>query len=222
MALVTGAELTAALGLDPSQSAAATLVAAASSAAVRAYLGFSPETTTYTDYLSPNGGADLTLTSAPPGCPVTVTTVHEDTERVFGSDTLLVAGTDYQQIYHGAFKSWALRRIGRNWWLDVRRQVNRLAGTIYPSIGTVKAVYAVDTADVLAAAKEAALGEAMARWNLRDGGMGVGLVTSDSMDGASVSVSVNRANGRKTNSADGFVSPYVSGMIDSWRRIVVA
>ena len=221
MALLTGPDLAAELGLANTSCRTADVIAAAASAAVRSYLGYDPEVTSYTDYLNPAGQATLLLMSAPPGCAVTVTSVWEDSAREFDSDTLLVAGEDFVQEYDGAFKSWRLRRIGRNWPYEVRRVPGRLAHTLYTEVGVVKATYTIDNTDLLATAEAAALAEGMARYNLQSAGMGLGVVRSDSMDGASVTVDSGRQSGRKANSADGFVSPFAAGMLDPYRRLVV-
>lgn len=222
MALVTGSDLSTALGLPADRSFAATAPAAAADAAVKAYLGWDPEVSAYTDYLNPAGGADLLLLSAPPGCPVTVTGVWEDHARAFGGDTLLVSGEDYVQEYDGAFRTWRLRRIGRNWPYEVRRAPGRLAHTLHPEVGVVKVTYTVEVTRPLAVARTAALMEGMAVYNLQAVGLGLGVVRSDGMDGASVTVDGGRASGRKANSADGFVSPFPAGQLDPFRRTGVA
>lgn len=220
MALVTAADLTASLGIDATNPAAPGLAAAAD-AAVKRYLGWNPEVTTYTDYLDPNGGADLSLISAPPGCPVSITGVWEDSGREFPPETELVSGEDYIQIQGPAIYLPTLRRINRNWPHTLRRAVDRLAGTVYSNVGVVKVTYTVDTSGVLAVARAAALAEAGGLFNLQAVGKGLGTVTSTSVDGLSITLDKSRSSGRRQNSADGFVSPFVAGMLDPFRRLTV-
>lgn len=219
MALVTLSQLKAKLGITvTTYDDDLTAVIAGASALVRSYLGYDPEATgTQTEYLSPLGGELLTLRKVPPRAPVTLAAVYEDydTPPVFDADTLLTSGTDYAQQTAG---SNAIVRLNRNWHYDVRRMPDRLGRVFLPDTGTVKVTYTFDLTDHLAVAKRAALVECMAEYNATYAGAGVGLVTSDSMDGASVTINTNaKTTGRKQNSADGFTSPLVAGWLDPFR-----
>lgn len=184
-------------------------------ALIRTYLGYNPETTSYTADLSPVGGATLAL-DAPP-VPVTVTAVYEDADRVFGSDTMLTAGTDYVQTQEQGEGRGELVRLNTVWRSVVRRQPDRLAGTIQPEQKTVRVTYTADTTLALAVAKRACLMECLAQWNA--GGNGIGVVVSDAMDGAAVSVNPNGRPRSRPDSLDGFVSPLVAPMLSPFAKI---
>jgi hypothetical protein len=225
MALVTRAALKARLGIasgDTSKDDDLDGIIAAASGLVRSYLGYDPETTgTQTEYLAPLGAEMLTLRKTPPRAGVTLTAVWEATTSdppVFDNDNLLTSGTDYTQERPGGN---GIIRLNRNWLYCPRKMPNRLASVNLPYVGTVKVTYTMDLTDHLAVAKRAALMECMTQARLTYKGGGMGLVTSDGMDGASVSIntSVKGNSGRKANSADGFVSPVVAGMLDAFRLI---
>ncbi len=223
MALVTLANLKARLGIasgDTSRDTDLEGIIAAAEGMVRKYLDWNPEVTgTQTAYLNPNG-AETVVIRVPPDCPLTILTVHEDEHRVFGADTLLTVNEDYIQERPG---SPVLIRLNRNWPFSVRRMPNRLAAVLLADIGTIKVTYTMDTADALAVSKRACLYECMAQAGVTYDGKGVGVVTTDSMDGASVTVNTNTkgSGGRKQNSADGFASPLVAGMLDAFRTVPV-
>lgn len=176
-----------------------------------------------TEFISPLGAELVTLRKAPPRVPVTLTAVWESTglPPVFDADTLLTAGTDYAQEKEGGS---AIVRLNRNWYYSARRMPNRLGAVFLPSTGTVKVTYTLNATRAKAVISSAALFQAMAEWQASYAGMGIGLVTSDSMDGASVSINTDvRGNsGRKANSADGFTSPLVAGMLDPFRLVSIA
>ncbi len=217
MALVTLTSLKARLGIaasDTGRDDDLEGVITAAESMVRKYLGWNPEVSgTQTAYLNPDSAETLSLRT-PPNCPVTILTVHEDGDRDFGADSLLTADEDYAQERAG---SPTLIRLNRNWRNSARRMPNRLAAVLLPEIATVKVTYTLDTADALAVAKQACLMECMARANLSYNGMGVGLVTSDSMDGASVTVNTNANPSTAKQGLNGFVSPVVAGMLKDFR-----
>lgn len=223
MALVTLANLKARLGIasgDTSRDTDLDGIIAAAEGLVRKYIGWNPEISgTQTAYLNPNAAETLSLRT-PPNCPVTVLTVHEDGDRDFDADSLLTVNEDYAQERAG---SPTLIRLNKNWRYTQRRMTNRLAAVLLPEVGTVKVTFTLDTTDALAVAKRACLMECMAQASLTYDGKGIGVVTSDSMDGASVTIntSVKGNSGRKQNSADGFVSPAVAGMLDPFRLIAI-
>lgn len=223
MALVTLANLKARLGIasgDTSRDTDLEGIIAASEGMVRKYLQWNPELTgTQTAYLNPLSAETLAL-RVPPNCPVTVLTVNEDDNRDFDAESLLTADEDYIQERTG---SPVLIRLKRNWSFSARRMPSRLAAVLLPEIATVKVTYTLDTTDALAVAKRACLYECMAQAGATYDGKGIGVVTTDSMDGASVTVNTNTksSSGRKANSADGFASPLVAGMLDPFRTVPV-
>jgi hypothetical protein len=199
-----------------------TQLVSAAAQAVKDYLGWDPETadfaTGHTEYLGPNGGDSVSVRDVGCNVPVTVSAVYLDDSREFASDTLLELDTDYMQAKAG---STAIVRLGCNWPYEVRRAPDRLAGTIGADTGTLKVVYTADTTAALSAAQEAALMEALARYNLGTGGRGVGLVTSASMDGASITINTDVISRKKEGAAD-FISPVVAGMLKNYRKLLIA
>lgn len=221
MPLLTIQSLKKRLGLsDTDDDSDLSDIVAESIAVVNAYLGYDPTGVGVTVALNPNGGRILTIPQVGPNAVATITSVHEDygTPPTFDATTLLTAGTDYRQEREGGS---ALVRLNANWPAQVRREEDRLAGTIGPGCGWVQVVYTVSNAAVLAVAKRAALAEALAQWNFTNGGMGLGLVTTDSMDGASVTINTNAVQ-RKQTSGSPFLSPAVAAMLDPFRKLPFA
>jgi len=217
MALLTPAELKAELNLTSNdRDARLTRIAAAASAAVKDYLGWSPETTSYTEDLNPNGGAVLSVT-ARPHCPVTVTSVYESlaTPRVYDSSTLLTAGEDYAQERSG---SSALIRLNANWPSVGRREADRLAGTLHPNTAAVRVVYTIDATNALLAAQEAALLEALFRWNL-NAGQGIGVFTAEAVDGLSETLNTSVLPQRKDGG--GLMSAAAAEMLKHYRKLPI-
>lgn len=217
MALLTVASLKSELGItDNDDDADLTAIVAGAAAAVKAYLGYDPETVSITETLNPSGDTLLTLRSAPPHCPVTVTSVWEDTGRppVWDATTLLVAGDDYTQERPGGS---ALVRLGRHWPFDAVRGLDRLAATVRPDVGAVRVAYTLDTSLPLAAARRAALLEAMVSWNVTNGGFGLGAVTGESVDGLSTTVNTGLLPQRKD--AGGLMSPAAAALLGPFRKI---
>jgi hypothetical protein len=222
MALVDLTSLKARLGITvTTYDDALDAIISGASSLVRSYLGWNPEVTgDQTEYLAPNSDGLLSLRKAAPDVPVTVTAVYEDTSREFAAETLLEEGVDYVQDPPSAR---SLVRLGRNWPGEVRRMPNRLAGVMVPYTQAVKVVYTLDTTDALNAARQACLIECMAQYNRQFKGMGVGLVTSDSMDGASVTINTTaKQTGAKADSGDGFAAPGAAGMLRPYRMIALA
>lgn len=223
MALITLLELKTALGItDSASDTRLTRIIAAATAMINAYVGVtSVETTSYTEYVNPGPGAELITLKLPPSrCPITITSLYEDTTRAWAVGTLLASGTDYLQEKVGGT---GIIRLNQNWLYSLRTMPDRLAPVLLAQIGTVKAVYTIDNAELLAVAGEAALAESIARYNAFLNGASIGNVTSDTMDGASVRIDTNiKGNsGRKANSADGFTSPLVAGWLDPWRKVSI-
>ncbi len=229
MALITLAQLKARLGIsDASKDDDLTAIIAGVTSQFRTYLGWDktvftdvidaadPSAVEVTEYASPNGGPTLVLKLAPPDCPVTVTDLREDSSREFAADTELTIDEDFIQEKTGGS---ALRRLGTDWPFDRRKATDRLAAGLYQEIGTVKAVYDIDAEDAVSAMKRAAAFECMAQANATYSAFGLGVVTSDGMDGASVTVSPNAKGGNRPadGAADGFVSPLTAGILRPYR-----
>jgi hypothetical protein len=186
---------------------------------IQAYLGYDPEATSYTDELDATGGDVLAL-DAPPLPVASVTSVYVDTAvpRAFGSDTLLTADEDYQLRKNGASGRPELVRLNAKWPFRVVREVGRLSGTVQPEPRSVKVTYTVTNTTVLAVATRACMLECLAAWNAGNSS-GLGVVTSDSMDGASVTISQVQKAQRRPDSADGFTSPLVAAMLSPYAKI---
>lgn len=216
MPLVTASSLALQLGV-PESNGDLTAVAAAVNSKIKAYLGWDVEVSSYTEYLDGTGAAELVLDSPP--VPVSVTTVHEDRNRVFGSDTLLTAGTNYVQRKNGTVGLGVLVRIGAVWpWMS-RPSVGRLAAVLAPNQGVVKVVYTTTNTDALAVATMAARMEGKALYDAYTAGGGIGVVTNDGMDGASIGITLRDRPGKRPNSRDNFVSPLVADMLTPWAKI---
>lgn len=216
MALLTGANLGLQLGVSESNGDL-TAIAADVCVQIIAYLGWDPETTSYTDYLDGTGGDWIKLDCPP--VPITISSVYLDLDRAFGSDTLLAVGTDYIQKKNGSVGLGSLQRIGTCWPYGLRGAVNRLSPTIQAMPNVIKVSYTVDAAAALSAAQMAARLEGQAVYNANSGGGGVGLVTNDSMDGATIGLTMRQRAGERPNSADGFTSPLVAPRLNPWAKV---
>lgn len=217
MALLTVPQLKKRLGLTENDDDAdlADIVAGAT-AAVKAFLGYDPEGTSFDVELNPNGGSLLTLPDAPPSCTVTVTSVYESYGRppVYDSTTLLTVNLDYRQEREGGS---ALIRVNANWPAEWRREADRLAGNISQRGGAVRVVYTVSNSLALAAAKRAAMLEALSQWNVTNGGFGLGAVTGESVDGLSETVNTSLLPQRKD--AAGLMSPVAAAVLGPFRKV---
>jgi hypothetical protein len=219
MALITLAVLKAKIGIADATTTYDTELSAIIDAAtyqIQAYLGYDPEATSYTEYLDGTGGKEVVLDCPP--VPVSVTAVYEDRERDFGSDTLLTAEEDYVQRKNGSVGLGVIVRLNTVWPFYARREVDRLASTVQSAEGVIKVAYTATNTLVLAVAKRAAQLECQAAWSAAGAG-GLGVVTGAGMDGASVTISQTQKAQRRADSADGFVSPLVAGMLSPFAKI---
>lgn len=223
MAIVTRSQIKAKLGIADATTTYDDEIDAIISTTtyqIQKYLGYDPEDTTFTtgrtEYLDGTGGKEIVLDCPP--VPVSVSAVYEDWERAFGSDTLLTAGDDYIQRKNGADGLGVLVRLPTVWPFQGRREVDRLAATAQSAEGVIKVTYTATVAGALAVAKRAAQLECTAAWNAA-GSFGLGVVTGDNMDGAGVTVSQVQKAQRRADSADGFVSPLVAGMLSPFAKI---
>lgn len=214
---VTLTELKTRLGIvDSAQDASLTAILNGVVGMINAYLGFDPSVNEIEDeYLDSYGTPTVTLKRFPV---IAVTSVHEDARGNYGQTTdsfpvssLLVAGEDYDVVIDKGNRAGILFRL-RTYWPSAR---NKWPNQLYswPSVcpGCVKVSYTVDTTDVLAVANQAALLEATAQYRAQL--TGAGIITSDSMDGASVSVSPFAFGNRVRDSRDNFVSPAVANFL---------
>lgn len=223
MALLTLTSLKASLGIadtNTSRDDELTALIADATAQIEKYLGYDPEVTAYTEYADGTGGADLSLNCPP--LPVTITGVWEDIDRLFGAETALTAGTDYYQrtTAGSGSGSGGLVRLNALWPAAYRRELGRLTTQARPVPGTVKVAYTVNNTGVLAAAKVACLWECKA--GASASATGIGLVTSDAMDGGSVAVNPTGRPRSRPDSADGFVSPLVAPKLSAFAKIKTA
>lgn len=217
MALLTVPSLKKRLGItENDDDADLSDIVAGAVAAVKAFLGYDPETTSVVENLNPTGDTLLTLRSAPPFCPVTITSLWEDTSRppTWDSTTLLEAGIDYAQERPGGS---AVVRLGRHWPCDWGRAVDRLGPGVRADIGAVRVAYTLDTSLPVAAAKRAAMLEALAQWSVVNGGYGLGAVTGESVDGLSETVNTGLLPQRKD--AMGLMSPVAAAVLGPFRKI---
>ena len=203
-----------------------TTIAAGVSASIKTYLGFDPAIAGLrTEYFDTLGGDLLPLNHGPVS---SVTSVYEAWDwwqsgaygtgsDPFPATTLLTVGTDYALRTDAGSRQGVLVRIGRLWPVSSIRPVNRLAGVLSPARGCVKCTYTVDDSGALAVAKQAAIFEGVAQY--RTVFAGIGTITSDSMNSASVSVTVQQRRGN--DSRDSFVSPIVASLLRPFKRTLL-
>lgn len=182
---------------------------------INAYLGFNPTTSSFTEYHDTRGTQTIALKRWPIS---TITSVHEDTNGQYGqrpgafpASSELIAGQDYSLVTDNQSRMGVLYRIGRYWPRNLNRWPMQLV--VLPSVcpGCVKVVYSVDNSEVLNIAKQAALLEGTAQY--RSQLTGTGILTSDSMDGASVGISPFPNAKSVRDSRDNFFSPAVANML---------
>jgi len=221
--IVTGVQLANNLGL-PATTAQLDAIATGVSAAVAAFLRWDPSATgVRTDYYDTFGQEALALTVGPLAV---VTSVWEDRNGFYGdgatafaTTALLVAGVDYTWQRAQGSRPAVLVRIGRAWPVSSYRAVNRLASELRPCRGCVKVSYTLDSSAALAVANMAGLLEATTLYKTL--GFGLGYVTSDSLNGATVSVTVPQRRPGNPITSDGFISTLVAPMLLPFRRILM-
>lgn len=189
---------------------------------IKTYLGFDPLVTDILEYADSWGTPTVYLRRQPV---VSVEHVYENPNGNYGqgddpfpANTELVQGTDFVLVKDHT-DNWCIRRLNRVWpWLWYR-QPTAVSSSLGRYPGCIKIEYTVDNTDVMYICSEAGQMEAIARYRL--GLTGTGVVTSDSMDGASVSVNNWRRNpyNERADSRDQFVSPVVSTMLHPLRAV---
>lgn len=230
MPIICTTDIATRLGLSPGDNS---LVGIAESvnASIVGFLWFDPSANaTKTEFYDGGGSQFLALNHGPL---VSVTSVHEinnswwgwGTNQVgayaegtdpFTSDTLLTYGTDYAWQVDAGSKGPVLVRLNSLWPCSAWRPPNRLAWDLGPAFGVIKVVYQVDDSGVLAIARNAAMLEAIFR--IRMGFYGFGFVTTDSMDGASVTVAQYvRPPGTKP-ARGGLINPAAVEMLSPFYR----
>lgn len=189
---------------------------------INSYLGFNPSDSSFTHYLDTRQTYGVTLKR----WPVTdVTSVYLDPNGYYGqapdafaATTLLTEGVDYMVSYDQGSRVCTLIRVGRQWpWTFNVEGFNSL--TALPGVcpGCLKVEYTIDNGPVLAAAEQAGYLEAATRYKAAIGlGAGVGFVTSDGMDGASVSIAPYQTS-KRNDSSDGFQNPATAGYLMGFR-----
>lgn len=188
---------------------------------INTYLGFDPTETEIVEFIDTRGTAQIYLRRSPI---TSVDAVYENPMAYYGSpvedafeaDSLLVDGVDYVWV-KDHINCNALLRLKQVWPLLWGRQPTALSSSIIPCPGCVKVEYTVDPTDMLTVCAEAGLLETIARYKATM--TGTGIVTSDSMDGASVSVNNWRSNpyNQRPDSREAFISPFVSTMLHPFR-----
>jgi hypothetical protein len=219
MALLTAANLALYVGVSESNGDL-TAVAASVDYGIKAYLGWDPEVSNYTEYLDGTGTQEIVLDCPP--VPLEVQDVYLDPDRLFTSDTLLTADEDYVQRRNGTDGLGVLVRLNNVWPASQRASLGRLAATLAHRQGVIEVTYTTDNTAALAAATMAARMEGTALYLSYVNGGGMGLVTNDSMDGASIGITLRTRPGQRPNSRDSFASPMVASMLDPFAKIRTA
>ena len=183
------------------------------------YLGFDPSVSSITEYIDGYGKRDVALQR----WPVTaVTSVYEQREGnngqsddPFPADTLLDQGVDYTWNRSEGGNNGILTRLNNLWPYAVTRDVNRIGFSTGALRGCIKVVYTIDNANVLVAAQQATYLEATVLYQAMTTAMGT--VLSDSMDGASVTVTAfQRMN--TNDPRDVFSSPMAANLLRLYRK----
>lgn len=213
------ADLKTALGITVStQDAWLTAILEGVEANINTYLGFDPTVTDITEFCDARSTQHLYLRRSP----VTeVTAVWQDVKGYYGSApdafptaNLLVEGEQWVRDKDRQDGIAVLLRINSLWPSNFGSDTpDALTGLTYPCWGCVKVHYTIDNSYILTICSQAAMFEGIARY--RSTLTGMGPVTSDSMDGAGVSVSNVRRNpyNERPDPRDSFFSPMISTML---------
>lgn len=151
MALTTVAIVKARLGIptaNTAQDALLTTIVEEASDILINYLGYNPESGTYTEYYMGNGRRALVLDNKPVR---SITSIHVDPSGCYGfgdtpfdTENLLVAGTDYVLDYKSSTdysESGIVYRIGTVWPSLTIDNPGLLTYSGAPSLGNIKVVY---------------------------------------------------------------------------------
>ena len=183
------------------------------------YLGYDPIQSTRTEYFDGDGTDRLSVGSHV----TTITTVHENYQGYYQSanftaDELLTVGEDYALEIVNGRTSGVLRRIGRLWPYSRTRKYDRLASEKTECYGCIKIVYIAGlTPTAMDLIREAAYAEANALYRTWPNSFGA--VMSDSIDGASVSITPFPPLQKDRM---GLLSPVAKRILNSLRRPVIA
>jgi hypothetical protein len=196
------------------------LILNSTEANIKNYLGYDPEETDILEYADGWGTHTIYLRRSPVD---SIEHVYEDEYGYYGQGTNafqstseLTEGVDYVMAKDHT-NNWIIRRINRVWPYRLDRQPGAVTSTMGKCPGCVKIEYTVDNTDVMYACNQAGQLESIARFRL--GLTGTGVVTADSMDGASVSINNWRRNpyNERADSKDQFISPIVSTLLHPFR-----
>ncbi len=218
---LTLSEFKSRLGISgSSQDATLTAILTGVEAQTRVYLNFDPSISSLTEYYDSFNSYYISLHRWPV---TSVTSVYLDQRGFYGespdgfpAETLLTQGVDYLVSIDQGVRSGVLVRVGQPWLYNLQR-IGGVDLTALPSPcpGAIKCSYVVDTTDVLAVATQAGYLESTAQY--RSILLGAGILTSDSLDGASVTVSLFQPNKDRKDQADSFVSAMTAKMLNPFR-----
>lgn len=186
---------------------------------IEQYLGYAPASVAGTEYYSGLGTQFIQLIRKP----VTlVSAVYLGNVGLWGqgddpfpADSLLVAGEDYAVQIEANTKQGTLVYLNGNWPNQWSIKQTRLAPTLIPGFGNIKATYTAGlNSTQMNAIEQAGYAEAAALYNSWK--FGAGIQTSSSLDGRSVSFSILDQMRSKTGSPR-FVSPVAEVMLRPYR-----
>jgi hypothetical protein len=217
LTFVTLDEFKTRLGITSStQDASLTAVLSGVEALIRIYLGYDPAVSVITaEYLDTTNTPTVALKRWPV---MAVVSVYEDHKGNYGfgpdafpASSLLVPGENYDLVIDQQSRAGVLLRVARYWPGTNTKWPNQLMTLPGVCPGCVKVSYTIDNSEIMAVANQAALLEATTQYRAQLTGSGI--ITSDSMDGASVGVSPMPNAQRVRDSRDNFVSPATANML---------
>ncbi len=185
------------------------------------WLGYSPASVSRTWFLNGSLSNPSRLTLLPFTTAVASVYVAQDgffDPANFTADQLLTAYTDYALEDVGGLKPGVLVRHNTTWPLDHTKSPNRLAFNLNGALGCVRVTFTAGlNALQMAQVREAGMLEATALY--RSWKNPIGSVTSDSLDGASVSINPYMFN---RSGLPAFLSPATEMILRRLRKIPVA
>lgn len=191
------------------------------------WLGYDPQLQEYTEYFSgaETGSSKLYLGKYPV---VTDSVIVEVNYQgfygqggfTFGTSDLWERGQDYAVMTEEGRRPGILYAINQSWPYQFTILPCNLSGELAPCMGCIRVQYEAGlTADEIKPITSALYTEAAA--DFRSQATGFGAILSDSMDGASVSVS-QVTNQGLWKGANPFTSPFTAGKLVQWRRLPVS
>lgn len=188
---------------------------------IETYLGFSPATQSRVWFLNGSLANPSKLTLLP--YTTSVASVYENQAGYyqaanFTSSELLTEGTDYMLEHAGGLSPGILTKINSSWPLMWSRAPNRLSNNLGNALGCVRVTFTAGLSALqMAQVREAAYLEATALY--RSWKNPIGSVTSDSLDGASVSINPYAFN---RSGLPAFLAPATEMILRRLRKIPVA